>query len=134
MNIRLHGWTLHQSLDRSAFRGDILPSGSLRRDRGARHGADDKHPEVAEVVRAAVLDVRDEGRAEGARRVERAAVDGNQHRVADVDGEADGDGREGRVGLVLLVDGRLDVQVGGFARRGCGCQAALCVDCSQEDQ
>ena len=38
MNIGLHGWTPHHRLDGNAFRGDILPSGSLRRDRGARRG------------------------------------------------------------------------------------------------
>ena len=54
--------------------------------RPARHTVSDaaRAPEVAEVVRAAVLDVRDEGRAEGARRVERAAVDGDEHRVGDI--------------------------------------------------
>mmetsp|Transcript_18424 Transcript_18424/g.54750 ORF Transcript_18424/g.54750 Transcript_18424/m.54750 type:complete len:258 (-) Transcript_18424:58-831(-) len=81
------------------------------RDDGARDGAEDEHPEVLEGVRAAVLGLGDDGRAEGARGVDGAAVDGDEHDVAEEDREADRQRRERRVALVLLVDGRLEHDV-----------------------
>mmetsp|Transcript_35736 Transcript_35736/g.97006 ORF Transcript_35736/g.97006 Transcript_35736/m.97006 type:complete len:289 (+) Transcript_35736:81-947(+) len=82
-----------------------------RSARGPREGSGPEDPHVPEGLEAGPGQALDQGRPETPSGVDRATVDGDEHRVRQKDRKADGERRKARVLLGGLVDGGLEDDV-----------------------